>query len=194
MELAICVFCLFWHHLPTSTQQAEHICLHSCIFYTAEMYGGTVDRCQRDCVPWMANVTVKWGITLYYSLNNSSEPIAVEWRSSNLLWPDPIWTDSGLVPQSSDPVLPKRKTCPTMSQSIRDLKFGYSPLLMKPAPCPRHTTSGPWPKETAVFIISEFKHPNVKTCHAKRQLRLVLKDGVAAIFSSISELSGASGT
>lgn len=39
------------------------------------------------------------GITLYYSLNNSSEPIAVQWRGGNLLWPDPIWTDRGLVPQ-----------------------------------------------------------------------------------------------
>lgn len=69
-----------------------------------------------------------------------------------------------------------------MSQSIGDLKFGYSPLLMKPAPYPRHTTSGPQPKQTAVFITREWKHPNVKTCHVKRQLRLALRDREPAIF------------
>lgn len=64
-----------------------------------------------------------------------------------------------------------------MSQSIRHLKFGYSPLLMKPAPYPRHATSGPWPNKTAVFIMREWRHPSVKTCHAKRQLRLAGRDG-----------------
>lgn len=78
------------------------------------------DRCQRECVPWMVNAMVKWRITLYYFLNIFSEPIAVSWRSGNLLWPDPIWTDSSLVPQSA---------VPWKEKSIRDLKFGYSPLL-----------------------------------------------------------------
>lgn len=139
--------------------------------------------CQRDCVPWTANVEeVKWGISLSSLLNNFSDREAVSWRSGNLLWPDPIWTDSSLVPQSSVPVLSKRKTWPTMSQSIRDLKFGYSLQLMKPAPYPRHTTSGPRPKKTAVFIMREWRHPNVRTCHARRQLRLAVRDGEPAIF------------
>lgn len=115
-------------------------------------------------------------------LNNFSDPEAFLWRSGNLLWPDPIWTDSSLVPESSVPVLSKKKTWPTMSQSIRDLKFGYSPLLMKPAPYPHHTTSGPRPKKTAVFIMREWRHPNVKTCHARRQLRLAVRDGEPATF------------
>lgn len=108
------------------------------------------------------------GITFWIFLQSQWQ-----WRSVNLLWPDPIWTDSSLVPQSSVPW----KTWPAMSQSIRELKCGYSPRLMKPAPRPRYTTSGPRPKQTAMFIMRERKHPNVRTCHAKRQLRHVSENG-----------------
>lgn len=62
-----------------------------------------------------------------------------------------------------------------MSQFIRDLKFGYSPLLMKPAPRPRHTTPGPQPKQKAVFITREWKQTSVKTWQVKRQLSLALR-------------------
>lgn len=69
-----------------------------------------------------------------------------------------------------------------MSQSIRDLKFAYSPLLMKPVPINATPPPGLWPKKTAMFIMREWRHPNVKTCHAKRQLRLAVRDGEPAIF------------
>lgn len=101
------------------------------------------------------------------------------------MWPDPIWTDSSLVPPSSVSVLSERKIQSPMSQSIRDLKFGYSPLLMKPTPCPRHTTSGPRPRKTAVFITRDWRCPIVRIHHAKRQLRLVVRDVEPVIFPQL---------
>lgn len=53
---------------------------------------------------------------------------------------------------------------------------------MKPALYPRHATSGPWPNKTAVFIMREWRHPSVKACHARRQLRLAARRGESAIF------------
>lgn len=69
-----------------------------------------------------------------------------------------------------------------MSQFIRDLKFGYSPLLMKPAPRPRHTTPGQQPKQKAVFITREWKQTSVKTCKWKDSWVQLSDTGEPAIF------------